>query len=129
MIFDKRELELIDLAEWRVTQALCLRGFCLVLLLHAVVFYSAGVLTAEMLAGVSVGLVLVAICCPQWGPVRPRYSELVDLLVRKRGESANRAAPAQTFALDAHGDHSAMPSSILNSQERTLSSRTNSTSV
>ncbi len=84
MDFDEQELALIERAEWRVTQAICLRGFCLAVLFGAVGLYTFGVITAEMLAGASVGLVVFASICPQWGPNAPSYSELVALLVRKR---------------------------------------------
>lgn len=91
MDFDEQELDLIERAEWRVTQALCLRGFCLLVLFGAVGLYTAGMITAEMLAGASVGLVVFASACPQWGPYTPRYGELVNLLVRKRGPRAHNA--------------------------------------
>ncbi len=86
MDFDEQELALIERAEWRVTQAISLRAFCLAVLFGAIGFYTADVITAEMLAGASVGLVFFASVCPHWGPNTPRYAELVELLVRKRGE-------------------------------------------
>ncbi len=89
MDFDEQELELIERAEWRVTQAICLRGFCLAVLFGAIGLYTTGMITAEMLAGASVGLVVFASACPQWGPYAPRYAELVKLLVRKRGQPAS----------------------------------------
>ena len=91
MDFDEQELELIERAEWRVTQAICLRGFCLALLFGAIALYITSVITAEMLAGASVGLVFFASVCPQWGPNAPSYSALVDLLIRKRGQRQRRA--------------------------------------
>ncbi len=90
MDFDEQELALIERAEWRVTQAICLRGFCLAVLFGAIGLYTGGFITAEMLAGASVGLVVFASVCPQWGPSAPRYAELVQLLVRKRGARAER---------------------------------------
>lgn len=91
MDFDEQELALIERAEWRVTQALCLRGFCLAVLFAALGLYMADAITAEMLAGASVGLVFFASACPQWGPLTPRYAELVELLVRKRGKRDSRS--------------------------------------
>lgn len=91
MEFREQELELIERAEWRVTQSLSLRGFCLTLLFGAISLHAVDMINTELLAGTSVGLVVVACVFPQWVPSTPRYSELVDLLIRKRRESGRAA--------------------------------------
>lgn len=96
MEFREQELELIERAEWRVTQSLSLRGFCLTLLFGAISLHAVDMMTTDLLAGTSVGLVVFSCVFPQWAPYTPRYSELVDLLVRKRRESGRAATISES---------------------------------
>jgi hypothetical protein len=88
MEFTDKELELIRRAQWRVTQSISLRGFCLALMLTAIGLFVSEIITAEMLAGACVGLVGFACVCPRWAPSPPTYAELVDLLASKSGDRA-----------------------------------------